>query len=347
VFSKLIKSLYLQVIITIVVEQTYTLVEAEVYSRKKLLKSERKSFETTSLNDEIYQFISHYMAQSPYYYIALLDPSDHQFALYGCAKSEYKSFIDVDECEIVCYENKWGVCTHKNEIMTLQKQYEGVGIDLLFSPVIVLRKFFDDKIKGALGMYVLVEESRLTLAIFEHEVLLYAKQLTLVKTNDSDVDELFVHDDEDEIETLLDEDIDDGIDLEDINVGDEIEDLEDFGNIEDLESLEDIDDFSDDKTEDFDSLQEESEEVQPSQTREDDFNEEFQRFSFIETSVKEYYEDDRYESEFLENVYIADSVGVNSDLKRYLEEEMFFNVYIRQIDILKSVSGLVKEELGI
>ena len=353
--SKLLSHLYNKVLITIIVEQSQTYVKAEVCSRKKVLQTEVKSFETTSLNDDMYKFISHYTAQSPYYYVALLDPSEHQHAFGSCLKSHYSMLVDVEECEIKCIEDAFGVCTTKDEIIALEKRYEGLGLDMLFSPVIVLRKFYEDKIQGSLAMYVLIEEARLTLCIFEESQLQFSKQVTLIKNSDSDVDELFVHDDE-EMDTLLDEDLEDledGIDLEELNVNDDIEDLEDFGNIEDLEALDDLDQFSDkddiDELDDLEMLDEQPSQKEDDklQDREDDFNQEFQRFSFIESSVKQYYEDDRYESQFLENVYIADGVGVSSDLRKYLEEEMFFNVFIRQIDVVEKVSELAKEELGL
>ena len=134
-----------------------------------------------------------------------------------------------------------------------------------------------------------------------------------------------------------DEDIDfndqAGIDLEDVSVLDNMEELEDldaFGDIEDLDSLEEIDEFSENKDveEEFHDAVEEV-----SQESESSFNEDYQRFSLIHSVLGNYYSDEEAESKFIENVYIADGVGVSSDLKRYLEEEMFLNVYIRQANI--------------
>ena len=135
---------------------------------------------------------------------------------------------------------------------------------------------------------------------------------------------------------------DNSINLEDIDV-DEIDELEEFGDIEDLDAIEDIDEFAEIK----DEVQNVTQEVKEEYLPEDDtgFNDDYQRFSLIQDAIRDYYKDDRYNSKFIENIYIADSIGVSSDLKRYLEEEMFLNVYIRQIDLSAEVCDMAKAEL--
>ncbi|MDQ7059734.1 MAG: hypothetical protein Q9M43_00815 [Sulfurimonas sp.] len=55
---------------------------------------------------------------------------------------------------------------------------------------------------------------------------------------------------------------------------------------------------------------------------------------------------EKYTSEFIENVYIADAVGLSSDMKKYFEEEMFLNVYLRHIDLVNEVCALAKMEIS-
>ncbi len=44
---------------------------------------------------------------------------------------------------------------------------------------------------------------------------------------------------------------------------------------------------------------------------------------------------------------MADAVGVSLDMKRYFEEEMFMNVYIRRIVLGDALLELAKEELSV
>jgi hypothetical protein len=65
----------------------------------------------------------------------------------------------------------------------------------------------------------------------------------------------------------------------------------------------------------------------------------------IQKCLQEYYEDERYENEFIETVYIADGTDGNEDLKRYLEEELFLNVIIRKINLNDELLALTQEEV--
>ena len=55
---------------------------------------------------------------------------------------------------------------------------------------------------------------------------------------------------------------------------------------------------------------------------------------------------EKYKSEFVENIYIADSIGISSDLKKYLEEELFLNVYVRHVNLPAEVCEIAKMELS-
>jgi len=143
---------------------------------------------------------------------------------------------------------------------------------------------------------------------------------------------------EDEKEELED----DSIDLEDIDAIEDIDLFDDFGDIEDLDSIEDIDEFSESKDLE-EEFHQELEEVPLNEA--DGFNEDYQRFALIQSAVNHFYKDERYESEFIENIYVADGIGVSRDLKRYLEEEMFLSVYIRKIELVSSICELSRLEL--
>ena len=88
-----------------------------------------------------------------------------------------------------------------------------------------------------------LQESVLSVAVFEHAKLLYAEHLDMV-TSDEAEDILLNEDIEDDAGLGLDE----NIDLEDISVDQsDIDSLDDLGDIEDLDAIEDIDEFSENK----------------------------------------------------------------------------------------------------
>ncbi|WP_151900948.1 MULTISPECIES: hypothetical protein [Sulfurimonas] len=343
--SRLLESFYLKVLVNIVVQKESTLVHIELYGKKGVIDEVNSEFQTTSLTTQMYDFISEYTKESPYFYIAVLDTSLVQGALPSCEKNKLDHYFDLSMSKYKCFENRWTFYTAKNDIYEIERKYEDIGVDMIFSPFVLLANFFQDKINGNLAMYVLVQNNVISVAIFEHSNLLYAEHLDMIASDEAE--DITLHEGIDEdIDTNLDLDLDEGIDLEDIDVDEnDLDSLDDFGDIEDLDSIEDIDEFSESK--DVEEELFESENALPEDEQNESFNEDYQRFTLIQLAVSHFYKDEKYESRFVENVYIADGTGVTNDLKKYLEEEMFFNVYVRQADLGAELCELTKLELGL
>jgi len=336
VFGKIFEALYRKVFVNIILKHTSTLVYIEIYSKKGVVNSVHATFDTIKPDEKMLEFITTYTGESPYFYISLLDVSPLQGALPTCLKSRFANYADLSNSEYKCYDGKWTYYTAKSQLYEIEKTYNQLGVDFVFSPFVVLANFFKDKIVGSLALYALVHEDFIALGVFEDGDLLYAEYLNMERNDETD--EMILHDD------TFDLNEDSGVDLESIDVDDDTDELEDFSDIEDLDSIEDLEEFNDSKDIEEELL--ESEDVLK-ESDEGSFNEDYQRFSLIQTSVAHYYKDERYESVFLENMYIADSVGVSSDLKKYLEEEMFLNVYVRKAELDVEVCELAKEELGV
>ncbi len=335
--GKFFESLYLKVFVNIVVKNTITDVYIELYSKNGLVDSFEDSFNTIKMSEDMLSFISSYTNESPFSYISVLDMSESQGAIPTCSKNRLSYYYDISESEYKCYDEKWTYYTSKSDLYDIERRYKDIGVDFIFSPFSILTNFFKDKVNSKLAMYILVQEGFISLAVFDNSQLLFAKHLNLEKFIENDELIMDVSDD------ILD--LEDGIDLEDIDVIDVNDSLEDFSDIEDLDSLEEIDEFSDNKDVEEEFYNEDKDELE--ENEDEGFNEDYQRFSLIQSSISHYYKDDKYESKFIENVYIADGVGISSDLKRYLEEEMFLSVYVRHLELGIEVSELARAEVGL
>lgn len=332
--SKFFESLYLKVFVNIIVERSKSIVFIETANKNGVVDSVEESFNTISLNDGMCEFISAYTSESPFNYISILDKSLSQGVAPTCSSKDISTYCDTSSSKHLCYGDKWSFYTSKLSIHAIEKEYSKTGVDFVFSPFVVLARFFRDKIDSNMAMFILLEDNFVTLSVFDNSQLLYAKHLDMEHYKDSN--DLLMDDNEvQEIEL----DMDDGIDLDDM----EVEDLDDFADIEDLDSLEDLDEFSDAK--DIDEEFQESLDEPQSVKEVDGFNEDYQRYLLIQSSINDFYKNSKYKSQFIESTYIADGVGVSGDLKRYLEEEMFLNVYIRSMDLGAEICELAKAEL--
>lgn len=362
--NKLLEILYHKVFINIVVHKFNTVVYIEVCSRDSIIESVEKNFDTVTLDKKMHQFINFYVKKTPYFYISILDKVNTQGAIPNCANDKISDFIDVSTTRHLCYHDSWTYYTTKSEIEALQKVYSKVGLDYIFSPFVLLSHFFKDKIESYMAMFILIQEGNISITMFDNSKLLYATYLELDYSNDSeelsiednidlveddniDLGDVDVLDDMDTLDSLDDMDTLDSLD--DMDSLDEMDSLDDFGDIEDLDSFDDMSDFDDDK----DVEEELIDELDVSDTttattnqvkQSNSFTGDYHIFLMIQRAVNAFYKDEKFNSEFIESVYIADALGVSDDLKKFLEEEMFLSVYIRKINLSIEVCNLAKLE---
>jgi len=332
--SKFFESMYQKIFVNIVVKDTSTDVYIEVCSNDNIVDNSENTFHTTKMSLEMLDFIKLYICESPFNYVSVLDMSPSQGALPTCDKNRLSYYYDISACETKCHNKQWTYYTSKSDLYEIERKYKDIGVDFVFSPFSLLANFFKDKIDSNLAMYILVQDDFLSLSVFDNSKLLFADHLDMENSHEND--DLLMDD------TSVELDLEEGIDLEDVDVIDNGEAFDDFSDIEDLDSLEEIDEFSENKDIEEEFYHKEEELVQEN---EDSFNKDYQRFSLIQSSINHFYKDEKYESQFIENVYIADGAGISSELKRYLEEEMFLSVYVRHIELGTEVSELARMEV--
>jgi len=340
--NKILEIIYAKIFVNIIVNRSTTSVYVEVTNKNGIVDSKESEFETITIDENMFNFIKSYIDNTPFFYISILDTSIDQGAVPTCTKIDMPKFYIPETSKHICVEDKWAYYSSKYDLNKTESTYKDIGIDFIFSPFSVLSIFFADKINSNLSIFVLVQESYLSLAIFDNSALLFAKHLDM-EHEDDDAEELLMGSNLDEDEEEEDFDLDDNVNLDDLDVDDDISSLDDFGDIEDLGDMDDIDEFSEDQ--EMDELVEVEEKIISTDTSTEGFNEDYQRYSLIQGAINSFYKDSKYESKFVETIYIADSVGVTSDLKRYLEEEMFLSVYVRRIDLGAEICEMAKAEI--
>ena len=347
-FSKLFEALYLKVFVSIVTSGSKNIVYIELCNKKSVLSVVEESFNTTLEHKKMLEFVHSYTKESPFHYISYLDSSPSQGAV---PKSIDKSkYFDVSLSNYKSYNNKWLYYTSKSELNLLKKKYADVGVDYIYSPFVVLAQFFKDKLHTEMSMFVLVEEKHITLSIFDNDELLFGQYMIVDEEQESYSSDTSTDDMSDSDDFELD---DMSIDLEDVSVMDEVDELDNM--IEELDDLDELDDLSDiedlDDLDEIDEFSQESEaeyntpaDVETKKPVHNELNNDYKKFSMIQEAVSVFYQDEKYNSKFIENIYIADAIESTHDLKHYLEEEMFLSVYVRRIDLCAEICELAKME---
>ena len=337
-FNNLKKFLYTQIYINIIANAQKTVIYVEELHSNGSSDNFEEVFNSTQ-RVEIYECIQAFAKKSPIHYISILDNSPSCGAIPTCSKEDKKLYYNSSDFENICTPEGWTYYTSKRDLLELQGHYHKVGLDFIFSPFIILSNFFIDKISNDIAMYILINEDNLVLSVFEDSKLFFAVNLDMENKDLDSNDELLMDIDDDE-ELDLEESVD--INLENVDVDDDVELIDEFDDMEDLDTFDDMDEFSQDAIEE-DSVSEKS--------SKDDFEDQngfgvdYHRFSLIQSAINNFYQDTKYDSKFIETVYIADSVGISNELKKFLEEEMFLSVYVRKMNLGHELCELSKAEL--
>lgn len=316
--TRFLEGLYKKIIINIIVKDSQTVVSIAVFSKKDMLHNTHKTFDTTTVNAQMYEFITEYAKKSPFCYISVLDKSSLQGAVPVCKSSEIDKYYDINLIEYRCFSQDWAFYTSKQEIEAIKQRYKNIGVDFIFSSFAIIANFFKDKIDNSSAMFVLIEENFISFSIFNNSKLLYAEYLKMPQKenfiNSSDEDRL--------LNSLLGIN---EINLQKIN-------KESSSTIsDDLDEIDFINEVS--KVLENDTIVNRS-------------SEEYQRFLLIQNSLNTFYKDPKYKSQFIETIYIADSVGLGDEFKRYFEDEMFLNTTITKIDLSAALLDMAKAEIN-
>jgi hypothetical protein len=333
---------YRKIFVAIVPDDGAFEVRLVILKRKKLLSKESRRFEGIDAQKDMLTFLRKRLDESPLHYIAVLNPDPNQGALLGCSLHDISEALS--SAKTLCRNHKWLLYASIQELDGLKKEYSSIGLDFIFSPFSVIEHFFGDKISGGLALYALALKDSFSVAFFEEGKLEFAHHYPLHRNegealgNEENVVGFSVG---------IEEDSHSGINLDDIESLDDldiIDELDDLSDIEDLDSLEEIVDFREDEpTTEEARAQPQGDEIKGEMDR---FNEDYKRFELIEKILSRFYGSEECHNRFIETVYIADAYGSGSELKQYLEDELFLNVLVRRIDIADEVISLAMDEEG-
>lgn len=349
--SALIKNLYQQIFIGIVVQHTQARVCVQMRKGNKLEKEVLKEFEISHSkpSTELNSFIKSYMDESPFSYVAVLNDALTQGALPTCSMHEAESFSDLSSSVTLCNEDEWMVFSEKSELNALQKRFSATGVDFIFSPFLFLSHFFADKLEGKATLLVLIQKDYLSLSIFFEGKLLFAQHFTMVDgVEEEEMTEVIEESTEDSLGFDLDDEDSLSINLDDIDALDELDALDDLDNLQDLDDLDDLDDIEDFEESLNEAVEESEVALEEAKTKYDskidNFSDDYKHFQLIQAALNQFYGDDKYNSQFVEDVYIANTGESGHDLVQFLEEELFVSVYKRTVDIEKEIVKMAIKE---
>lgn len=294
----------------------------KVYVKKvknfKVIYRAKKSFDIESkdqLSVEVINYLNTLQEEHEQTYIALFLNTLGQGAIAGCSAAAYEKFgVDKKNVKSLCVDKEFTIYASLIDIQWVDKIFEKVGLDFVFSPFLILNNFakkepIDDEIK----LYILNTYNGLTIMIKQGHKLLYGSFFNIAK------EENLLHDDFENVDSSNE------INLED-DFFEEFDD-EDDSELEEMQNLEDGSDFDEDAL--LDRLSEKDARL----------------VKYLDASLKEFYNSDLYDSAFISCVKIYDDASMNEDVIHHIESELLLDTSIENINILDFIIEISEEEV--
>jgi len=333
--------------VAVILNESESILRCKVLKDGVIKKTFTKTFTHTESSDTLESSLENYLIalqdQYTFVYIAFFLGAMGQGAIEGTGKSAFsKHNVDIDNVFSVPINKQWSAYASYIEIKWAKNLFSEVGLDLIFSPFMVLNDFVvSQKLKSKPTCYLLNAEDSFCVAIMEEKKLhfgaFFKTQSDAVFTNSTEVNDWENEEKEEGITALGD--------ITEHSDAYDDDDLSDLGELGDLEDMKSVDSFSDVDTpktlghfKGFDTVSKEDISLEL-------YGRDLLIYKYLKSSLEEYYHNPVYESAFIEEIIIFDGYEIGSDLIRQLEDELIMDVEIHKVDISDRVCDLAIQEV--
>ncbi len=315
-FASIKKRLTIQ-IVAIGLEEKKCNITVKQIKNSKELDSSQKSFDIKSkelLGKEVVDYLNDLQSSNEQTYVSLFLNTLGQGVVSGCEDGDFdKLGIESDSIKRICVDNNFSVYASLIDLKWIHGIFQNVGLDYIYSPFLVLNRCIKESKQNDAVLYILRTNNGMTLMVKNSKKLLYGSFFNIAKEAN-----------------MLHEDFDD---------------LDDDAKFEDelLEEIEIDDDFTNDDVNEIDDVMDFMEESEISHNLPVDDT----RFiKYLTISLKEFYESDLYESEFITKIEIYNaSLDISKELIKHLEDDLLLEINVNSVDLLDIVAQLAKKEI--
>jgi hypothetical protein len=333
--------------VAVILNESESILRCKVLKDGVIKKTFTKTFTQTQPSDALESSVENYLIalhdEYAFVYIAFFLGTMGQGAIEGMGKSAFsKHNVDMDNVFHVPMNKQWSAYASYIEIKWAKNLFSEVGLDLIFSPFMVLNDFVvSQKLKNKPTCYLLNAEDCFCVAIMDgknlHFGAFFKTQSDATFSNNAQVSDWENEEKEEGITALGD--------ITELNDEYDHDDLSDLGELGDIDEFKSVDSFSDvDEPKSLghfkglDTIREEDTSLEL-------YGRDLLVYKYLKSSLEEYYHNPVYESAFIEEIIIFDGYEISSDLIRQLEDELMMDVEIHKVDISDRVCDIAIKEV--
>ncbi len=297
--------------ISVMVFEERCKIKHKIVKNGVLIHLEEFNFDIPSkdfLGEKVIKFLHKLQDEYENTYIALFLNTFGQGVIPGCDIERLQDFnIDKDSVKTICVDDRFLMYATHIDIKWAEKLFSKVGLDFIFSPFLVLNYFIKEYQKKEeyqpkeTILYILNTQNAITLMIEHGDRLLYGSFLNVAKEENplySEYGESSNIDDDIEFD-------DNELDLDDSDL--ELDDIGEAGE----------NDFSSNLLEDEMLLDEQDKRT----------------IKYIDSSLKEFYANDKYDSNFISSVKIYDDAGISEGVLIHLQDDLLLDTSAQNISV--------------
>lgn len=344
----IVQKKFQNIFVAVILNESECVLRGKVLQDGRVKKTFTKAFSVSGNMDALDEAIENYLIalqeEYTFVYVAFLLGVMGQGAFEGVGKAAFtKHSVDMDNVHHVVLNKTWTTYASYIEIKWAKNLFSEVGLDLIYSPFIILNDFVvSQKLKNKPTCYILNCRDFFVLAIFEDKKLhfgaFFRTQSDTTFTQPAEVSDWENEQQEEGVSNLGE--LPELIEEEDDN--DNLSDLAELGEMEDLEAVDSFSDLDDSKTlGHFKGL----ENVREEDTSLELYGRDLLVYKYLKSSLEEYYHNPLYQSEFIEEIIIFDDYEMSSELIHQLEDDLMMDVEIHKIDVSDRVCDIAIQEV--
>ncbi|WP_104697508.1 MULTISPECIES: hypothetical protein [unclassified Helicobacter] len=318
--NKIIRPFFSNVFIAVNIDENLCFVKVLRLKEGRVIEDFDREFKIIGdeLPVEMIKFIKNYKRRFPFSYVGVISKTYNQGVFHIKKLDEiYKIGIEPSECRVLKFKN-WCAYIKRHEIIETQRYFSRFGgVDFIFSPFILAFLHIQKELDQSFKLYVLYERSNIALFIANEAGVYFGGYFMVegeVGRQVSDIGQIV----EEERGALQD----DPYSL------DEFENL-DLGFIQD----EDEEDAEVDQNKDA------------NQTI-DDITKASIIVNIIQSSLNEFYTNDFYDENFVEEIIFLDNVKMSSEMLTYIQNVTMLETKRQHFFLQEQLLMLIQKEFG-
>lgn len=329
-FLKTVKKFFAHQFISVMIEENECKIKCKTIKKDKTIWNDEVSFimdNNDTLSLDTIDYLNRLQKNNKNSYISVFQNSLGQGVIPTCDEKAFKNYnVDHKNIHNICTNGKYTIYTSLIDLKWIKNIFSKTGLDFTFSPFMILNFLLkDDLKKNQVQLFVLNTNDSMTLVVFKGEALLFGSFFNIAK-------------EENLLYTNYEEELSGGSEtLSSLDLTKEVESDELIENLDELDVIDDM--------EEIDNYLQEGSNVQDKSDETIRFFERDERFiKYLNASLKDFYSNELYASDFVENIKIFDHDTISEDILLYVKNDLFLEVEVEKIDVRDIMTTLAIEE---